>query len=52
MSLEGTPYPLSFARGGGGGVITLADWGKDFALAAPAADDTVDYGKQLPKSTS
>lgn len=52
VSLEGTPYPLSFARGGGGGVITLADWGKDFALAAPAADDTVDYGKQLPKSTS
>ncbi|MEE4494371.1 hypothetical protein [Streptomyces sp. BE230] len=52
VSLEGTPYPLSFARGGGGGVITLADWGKDFALAAPAADETVDYGKQLPKSAS
>ncbi|WP_393060327.1 hypothetical protein [Streptomyces sp. LN549] len=52
VSLEGTPYPLSFARGGGGGVITLADWGKDFALAAPAEDETVDYGQQLPKSSS
>lgn len=52
VSLEGTPYPLSFARGGGGGVVTLADWGKDFALVAPAEDETVDYGQQLPKSTS
>ncbi|WNI22611.1 hypothetical protein [Streptomyces sp. ITFR-16] len=52
VSLEGKPYPLRFARGGGGGVITLADWGKDFALAAPADDDTVDYGRQLPKSAS
>ncbi|MFJ2092603.1 hypothetical protein ACIOEW_25510 [Streptomyces sp. NPDC087901] len=52
VSLEGAPYPLSFARGGGGGVITLADWGKDFALAAPAEDETVDYGQQLPKSSS
>jgi len=51
VSLEGTPYPLSFARGGGGGVITLADWGKDFTLAAPAEDETVDYGQQLPKSS-
>lgn len=52
VSLEGTPYPLSFARGGGGGVVTLADWGKDFALEAPAEDETVDYGQQLPKSSS
>lgn len=52
VSLDGKPYPLRFARGGGGGVITLADWGKDFALKAPAQDDTVDYGRQLPKSTS
>ena len=52
VSLEGKPYPLRFARGGGGGVITLADWGKDFTLKAPAEDDTVDYGKQLPKTSS
>ncbi|MER6115510.1 hypothetical protein [Streptomyces sp. NPDC001743] len=51
VSLEGTPFPLSFARGGGGGVITLTDWGKDFALTAPAEDETVDYGQQLPKSS-
>lgn len=52
VSLEGAPYPLSFARGGGGGVVKLADWGKDFALAAPAENETVDYGQQLPKSSS
>lgn len=54
VSLEGAPYPLSFARGGGGGVVTLADWGKDFALAAPAEDETVDYGQelQLPSTSS
>ncbi|THA58619.1 hypothetical protein E6P78_30185 [Streptomyces sp. A0958] len=52
VSLEGKPYPLRFARGGGGGVVTLADWGKDFALKAPAEDETVDYGKQLPKTSS
>ncbi len=52
VSLEGKPYPLRFARGGGGGVITLADWGKDFTLKAPAEGDTVDYGQQLPKSSS
>ncbi|THA29054.1 hypothetical protein E6R18_25375 [Streptomyces sp. A1277] len=51
VSLEGKPYPLRFARGGGGGVVTLADWGKDFALKAPAEDETVDYGKQLPKTS-
>ncbi|MEW1887181.1 MULTISPECIES: hypothetical protein [unclassified Streptomyces] len=52
VSLEGKPYPLRFARGGGGGVITLADWGKDFSLKAPPKDETVDYGKQLPKTSS
>ncbi|NEC69366.1 hypothetical protein [Streptomyces sp. SID9727] len=52
VALEGKPYPLRFARGGGGGVITLADWGKDFPLKAPAKDETVDYGKQLPKTSS
>ncbi|MCM2411909.1 MULTISPECIES: hypothetical protein [unclassified Streptomyces] len=52
VSLEGKPYPLRFARAGGGGVITLADWGRDFALKAPDDDDTVDYGQQLPKSSS
>ncbi|GAA3009344.1 hypothetical protein K388_00559 [Streptomyces sp. KhCrAH-43] len=52
VSLEGTPYPLRFARAGGGGVITLADWGKDFTLKAPAEDETVDYGRQLPKTSS
>ncbi|WLQ36122.1 hypothetical protein P8A18_23010 [Streptomyces castrisilvae] len=51
VSLEGKPYPLRFARGGGGGVVTLADWGKDFTLKAPAEDETVDYGKQLPKTS-
>ena len=32
VSLEGTPYPLRFARAGGAGALTLADWDKDFAL--------------------
>ncbi|MEV6165296.1 hypothetical protein AB0L71_25900 [Streptomyces sp. NPDC052052] len=52
VSLEGTPYPLRFARGGGGGTVTLSDWGHDFALEAPAKTDTVDYGKQLPRTSS
>ncbi|WP_405716434.1 MULTISPECIES: hypothetical protein [unclassified Streptomyces] len=52
VSLEGTAYPLRFARGGGGGTVTLSDWGKDFPLEAPAQGDTVDYGKQLPKTSS
>ncbi|HBF80728.1 MULTISPECIES: hypothetical protein [Streptomyces] len=51
VSLEGTPYPLRVARGGGGGSVKLADWGEDFALEAPAEGDTVDYGGQLPKSS-
>lgn len=52
VSLKGTPYPLRVARGGGGGTVTLADWGQDFELEPPAEDDTVDYGGQLPKSSS
>ncbi|MFF2726820.1 hypothetical protein ACFVS9_02755 [Streptomyces sp. NPDC058008] len=52
VSLQGTPYPLRVARGGGGGSVTLADWGKSFALEAPAEDETVDYGGELPKSSS
>ncbi|MGW8953828.1 hypothetical protein [Streptomyces sp. NPDC055709] len=49
VSLEGTPYPLQFARAGGAGVLTLADWGEDFALEAPSKEETVDYGRQLPR---
>ncbi|WP_326699675.1 hypothetical protein OG909_21710 [Streptomyces sp. NBC_01754] len=51
VSLKGKPYPLRVARGGGGGSVTLADWGEDFALEVPAGPDTVDYGGQLPKSS-
>ncbi|MFJ8748315.1 hypothetical protein ACIREO_03060 [Streptomyces sp. NPDC102441] len=51
VSLKGTPYPLRVARGGGGGTVTLADWGKPFPLEAPAEDDTVDYGGELPRSS-
>ncbi|MFG3495015.1 hypothetical protein [Streptomyces sp. NPDC047928] len=51
VSLEGTPYPLQFARGGGGGVVLLSDWDKDFPLEAPAAGETVDYGRQLPRTS-
>ncbi|WEH35707.1 hypothetical protein PZB75_21525 [Streptomyces sp. AM 4-1-1] len=50
VSLEGEPYPLRVARGGGGGTVTLADWGHDFTLTAPTKAETVDYGGQLPKS--
>ncbi|MFI9118315.1 hypothetical protein ACIGW0_02725 [Streptomyces bikiniensis] len=49
VSLDGSPYPVQFARGGGGGVVTLSDWNKDFPLAAPTKDEIVDYGKQLPR---
>jgi len=52
VSLKGTPYPLRVARGGGGGTVTLADWGQTFPLEAPSEDDTVDYGGQLPRSSS
>lgn len=51
VSLEGKPYPLQFTRAGGAGVLTLGDWDKDFPLAEPSKGETVDYGKQLPKSS-
>ncbi|MFI9581399.1 hypothetical protein ACIHCQ_06045 [Streptomyces sp. NPDC052236] len=51
VSLAGKPYPLQFARAGGAGVLTLGDWDKDFVLEAPAKDETVDYGRQLPKTS-
>lgn len=51
VSLKGTPYPLRVARGGGGGTVTLGDWGESFPLEAPSEDDTVDYGGELPRSS-
>ncbi|MFI6104406.1 hypothetical protein [Streptomyces sp. NPDC051310] len=51
VSLEGTPYPVQFARGGGAGVVVLSDWNQDFALRAPAKEETVDYGRQLPRTS-
>ncbi|MFI9628192.1 hypothetical protein [Streptomyces sp. NPDC052042] len=51
VSLDGTPYPLRFARGGGGGTVMLSEWGRDFPLEAPAKEETVDYGQQLPRSS-
>ncbi|MGW8889910.1 hypothetical protein [Streptomyces sp. NPDC055749] len=51
VSLKGTPYPVRVARGGGGGTVTLADWGRAFTLKPPSEDETVDYGGQLPKSS-
>ncbi|MFE9724464.1 hypothetical protein ACFYQ5_12995 [Streptomyces sp. NPDC005794] len=51
VSLESTPYPLRVARGGGGGTVTLADWGTAFPLEEPAEDDTVDYGGELPRTS-
>ncbi|WP_233518411.1 hypothetical protein [Streptomyces corynorhini] len=50
VSLEGTPYPVRLQRAGNGGTLTLADWGKDFELAAPSKGQTVDYGSRLPKT--
>ncbi|MFI9747543.1 hypothetical protein [Streptomyces sp. NPDC052494] len=50
VALEGSPYPLQFARGGGAGVVVLSEWNKDFPLAEPSKDQTLDYGKQLPRT--
>lgn len=50
VSLEGRPYPLRLQRAGGAGTLTFSAWDKDFALAEPDKDETVDYGKQLPAS--
>ncbi|GAA3391277.1 hypothetical protein [Streptomyces roseoviridis] len=51
VSLQGTPFPLRFARGGGAGVVILSEWDKDFPLAEPAKGQTLDYGKQLPRTS-
>ncbi|MFB7450389.1 MULTISPECIES: hypothetical protein [unclassified Streptomyces] len=50
VSLDGVPYPVQFARGGGAGVVVLSEWNKDFPLAAPSKEETLDYGKQLPRT--
>ncbi|MEU8580741.1 hypothetical protein [Streptomyces abikoensis] len=47
VSLTGTPYPVRVQRAGGAGQLELDGWGKDFALAVPDKNQTVDYGKQL-----
>ncbi|MEE1756409.1 hypothetical protein [Streptomyces sp. SP18CS02] len=51
VALEGTPYPLQLARGGGAGVVVLSDWNQDFPLAAPSKGEIVDYGRQLPRTS-
>ncbi|GAA4901871.1 hypothetical protein ACFPM3_28050 [Streptomyces coeruleoprunus] len=51
VALEGTPFPLQFARGGGGGVVVLSDWNRDFPLTAPTKEETLDYGRQLPRAS-
>ncbi|WP_128980640.1 hypothetical protein [Streptomyces roseicoloratus] len=50
VSLQGTPFPLRFARAGGAGVVILSEWDKDFPLTEPAKGQTLDYGKQLPRT--
>lgn len=51
VALVGQPYPLQFARAAGAGVLLLGEWDKDFPLAEPDKDDTLDYGGQLPTSS-
>ncbi|MFJ5682822.1 hypothetical protein [Streptomyces sp. NPDC093099] len=51
VSLEGAPYPLQLVRAGGAGTLSLADWGRDFELTAPAKGETVDYGSRLPATS-
>ena len=50
VALEGSPYPLQFARGGGAGLVVLSEWDKDFPLAEPEREETLDYGRQLPRT--
>ncbi|MFD3332515.1 hypothetical protein ACFWV1_07665 [Streptomyces sp. NPDC058700] len=50
VALDGTPYPLRFARGGGAGVVVLSEWNQDFPLSPPSKEETLDYGKQLPRT--
>ncbi|MDK1476269.1 hypothetical protein QNO07_23090 [Streptomyces sp. 549] len=47
VALIGTPYPLRLERGGGGGVVEMADWDKEFPLRAPDKNQVVDYGRQI-----
>ncbi|NKY14456.1 hypothetical protein [Streptomyces somaliensis] len=51
VSLEGTPFPLQFARGGGGGEVVLSDWNEDFPLVEPEKEEILDYGRQLPRTS-
>ncbi|GAA1589914.1 hypothetical protein [Streptomyces globosus] len=48
VSLEGTPYPLRMERAGGAGTVDLNEWGQPVQLDPPPADQTLDYGSQLP----
>ncbi|WP_284714279.1 hypothetical protein [Streptomyces sp. G2] len=50
VALEGSPYPLQFARGGGAGLVVLSEWDRDFPLAEPEREETLDYGRQLPRT--
>ncbi|MFF5103009.1 hypothetical protein [Streptomyces sp. NPDC000134] len=50
VSLEGTPYPLKLVRAGSAGTLRFSEWNKDFRLAEPPQDETLDYGKELPTS--
>ncbi|MEE1927715.1 hypothetical protein V1J52_05835 [Streptomyces sp. TRM 70351] len=47
VSLDGKPFPLRLERAGDTGVLTMADWGKQFSLRAPQEDQIVDYGKEI-----
>jgi hypothetical protein len=51
VALKGTPYPLRYQRAGNAGTLTLADWGEDFTLAAPAKSEVVDYGTTVGTSS-
>lgn len=44
VSLRGTPYPVQVVRAGGAGTLDLTDYGKDFTVAAPPADQVLDFG--------
>lgn len=46
VSLKGIPYPLRLQRGGGAGVVELAEWNEDFTLRAPKKKQIVDHGQQ------
>ena len=50
VSLVGTPYPLRLERGGGAGVVELAEWDKEFTLRAPKKNQIVDHGEQKSSS--